>query len=297
MLDGLPAEVRRQLAARGAEPDAIAALVDAEPGDPVLLAGSYALGEANPTSDLDLLVLTGHGRTARGDGLVNHPSLLGDSFDGKAGDLVVNVEYVPIRIVDSLASLVAAATSTQPPGMPNLQGMEMRLAHRLSTGLVLAGHEQVAGWRARLDYETVRASASALAFIGALSLLEDTTVVPSPDREYLCRCAAESLLLSAVSAFGPLTYDAKHLLSRAATLAGGAGMPRLFAERERLIFVDRLPMEQARELVIDLADDLYRCMGANCPPVLARMLAPACGAWAWTGRAFGTPAAGTACPT
>jgi len=290
LLAGLPAEVLGQLRSRGAELAQVAALVDWEAGEPVLLTGSYATGEANPTSDLDLLVLTRRDRAVRAAGMANHPSLLGDSFDGRVGDLVVNVEYVPQPRLAEVGRVIAAATSGDQAGLPNLQSLELRLVHRVTTGVVLTGEEQAGRCRALLDAEVVRASAAAMAFLGALSLLEDTTVLPSPEREVMCRAAAESLLLAAVNAFGPLTYDGKHLLSRAAALARPAGAPRLFAERNRLIFADRLPPEEGLAFVLDLAEDLYRSFtGGQCPPVLLRMLGPFRSSWSWSDRAFSAP--------
>lgn len=281
--EGFPAAVLSQLRARGAELARIAALVDCEPGEAVLLTGSYATGEANPTSDLDLLVLTGRERTVRHEGMTNHPSLLGDSFDGQVGDLAVNVEYVPRQRLTDIGRIAASVTNGEVPSLPNLQGLELRLVHRVTTGLVLRGKDQADSYRELLRPEVIQASAAALAFIGALSLIEDTTVLPPPDREFMRRGAAESLLLAAVNAFGPLTHDAKHLLGRAAALAGQPGAPRLFAERDRLVFADRLPQEEGLRLVLDLAEDLYRSF---VDPLLLGMLGPYRSSWAWSGRAF-----------
>jgi hypothetical protein len=280
---GLPAGVLRQLKDRGVELARVAALVDSEAGDAVLLAGSYATGEANPTSDLDLLVLTGRERAPRAPGMTNHPSLLGDSFDGQVGDLVVNVEYVPRQRLADIGKIAASVTSAEVPSLPNLQGLELRLVHRITTGVFLTGKDQADGCREQLRPGVIRASAAALAFLGALSLIEDTTVLASPERELMRRGAAESLLLAGVNAFGPLTYDGKHLLARAALLAGQPGSPKLFAGRHELLFADRLSQEDGLCLVLDLAEDLYRCF---TDPLLLRMLAPYTSAWEWAGRQF-----------
>jgi predicted nucleotidyltransferase len=287
LLDGFPAEVTRQLRERGADLAQIAALIAHHSGDAVLLTGSYASGEANPTSDLDLLVLTRREQAGQVTGMVNHPSLLGDSFDGRAGDLVVNVEYVLQQRLADISRIVATAAAADPPALPNLQGLELRLVHRVTTGVVLAGDGVLRECRAMLDADVVRASAAALAFVGALSLLEDTTVLPSPEREVMRRSAGESLLMSAVTAAGPLTYDVKHLLSRAARLATQPGAPRALTEREQLLFADRLSQADGLRFILDLAEDLYQSFsGPSCPTILLRMLAPFRPGWAWTGRAF-----------
>jgi predicted nucleotidyltransferase len=283
LAQGLPDDVLRQLKNRGVELARVAALVDSEAGDAVLLAGSYATGEANPTSDLDLLVLTAHERAPRALGMTNHPSLLGDSFDGQAGDLVVNVEYVPRQRLANIGKIAASVTSAEVPSLPNLQGLELRLVHRVTTGVFLTGKDQADGYREQLRPWVIQASAAALAFLGALSLIEDTTVLASPERELMRRGAAESLLLAGVNAFGPLTYDGKHLLARAAVLARQPGSPKLFTERHRLLFADRLSQEDGLRLVLDLAEDLYRCFA---DPLLLRMLAPYASGWEWTGRQF-----------
>lgn len=288
VLDRLPAPVRAELDRRQAALPAVAALVDADDDEPVLLAGSYATGEWNPTSDLDLLVLTKRHRPRRVPGTVNHPSLLGDSFDGQAGDLPVNVEYVGAERLHDLARIVrGTAGDGGTVDLPNLQALEIRLVQRVHQGIALSGAGDVARLRAGLDVDAVRSAATALAFVGTLSLLEDTTVLASPTRELMCRGAAESLLMSAVNAFGPLTHDGKHLLTRAAAIAGHPRAPRLFGQVERLLFAERLPHEEALGLVLDLAEDLYRSFtDPRCPSRVLPMLDPFVPAWAWTGRTW-----------
>src|SRR5699024_1505066 len=73
---------------------------------------------------------------------------------------------------------------------------------RLAVGLPLFGVDLVEELRPALEEEAVRASSSALNFVMALSLLEDTRVLPSPAREVMRRTVAEALLLSAVNAYG-----------------------------------------------------------------------------------------------
>ncbi|MFF7991021.1 nucleotidyltransferase domain-containing protein [Kitasatospora xanthocidica] len=285
LLDALPAHVRTELARRGVALPAVAGLIDADLDEPVLLTGSYASGEANPTSDLDVLVLTRRPRARRVPGTVNHPSILGDSFDGLVADLPVNIEYVAEGRLEDLGHVTRTATGGGQVDLPNLQSLELRLAHRVHSGIPLAGAERLDRLRRLVDIEVVRASAAALAFVGAMSLLEDTTVLESPARELMLRGSAEALLMSGVNAFGRITHDGKHLMRRAAALAGDPGVPALFAERERLLFVDRLPQREALELVLDLAQELYVSFpDERCPALVTDMLAPFRESWAWAGR-------------
>ncbi|ANP48599.1 putative nucleotidyltransferase [Streptomyces griseochromogenes] len=286
LLDRLPAPVRAELDRRQAALPAIAALVEADQDEPVLLAGSYATGEWNPTSDLDLLVLTRRYRPRRTPGTTNHPSILGDSFDGRAGDLPVNVEYVgEERLQDIARVLENTAGEDGTVDLPNFQGLELRLVQRVHQGVALSGAEELDKLRAGLDLDAVRSAATALAFVGTLSLLEDTTVLASPTRELMCRGAAESLLMSAVNAFGVLTHDGKHLLTRAARIAEHDDVPRLFRQIEGLLFADRLVHEEALGLILDLAGDLYRSFtDPRCPSGVLRMLEPFVPTWGWTGR-------------
>ncbi|MGW2491387.1 nucleotidyltransferase domain-containing protein [Streptomyces sp. NPDC001606] len=296
VLDRLPAPVRAELDRRQAALPAIAALVEADEDEPVLLAGSYATGEWNPTSDLDLLVLTRRHRPRRTPGTTNHPSILGDSFDGRAGDLPVNVEYVSAERLHDLARMLEdAAGDGGTVDLPNLQGLEIRLVQRVHQGIVLSGAGELDRLRAGLDLDAVRSAATALAFVGTLSLLEDTTVLASPTRELMCRGAAESLLMSAVNAFGPLTHDGKHLLTRAARIAETPRAPRLFGRIEPLLFAERLPHEEALGLVLDLAQDLYRSFtDPRCPSRVLPMLEPFVPSWAWTGRRWAATGHGLA---
>ncbi|MFG2526527.1 nucleotidyltransferase domain-containing protein [Streptomyces sp. NPDC048516] len=287
LLDRLPSPVRDQLNDRRIALPPIAALVEADEDEPVLLVGSYASGEANPTSDLDLLVLTKRRRRRRRPGTTNHPSIFGDSFDGQVGDLPVNIEYVAQERLHDIAQVLEAAAEGGGVDLPNLQGLELRLVQRVHSGIALAGAGELSRLRAGLDLDTVRSAATALAFVGTLSLLEDTTVLAGPTRELMCRGAAESLLMSAVNAFGPLTHDGKHLMSRAAQIATLPDVPLVFARAERLLFTDRLPVDEAREFILDLAQDLFRSFaGPRCPSRVAGMLDPFVPTWAWTGRVF-----------
>jgi hypothetical protein len=278
----LPHNVRTALKERGVDFDRLAGLMDIRDGETLLLAGSYATGEANDTSDVDLLVVMDDRAVAAPPAASNHPSIFGDSFDIDLGTITVNLEYVPASRLADLNLIVRSAR--HPVGrhfhLPNLQALEMRLVQRVDTGIPLWGFDTAARLRSEVDAEAVRASAAALNFVMAVSLLEDTRVLPSPARELMVRASAESLLLAAVNAHGPITYDVKHLAQRAGRLAAMPGAPRVFAERERVLFLDRLSTADARSTMAEFANDLDRSFALpSCPDLVPRMLKPFRAQW------------------
>jgi hypothetical protein len=287
--DAMPEAVKAELSRRGISAHQLAELVDLRAGEPLLLTGSYATGEANPTSDLDLLVLTEVDGDRAPAGASNHPSIFGDSFDIRLADLTVNLEYVPqSRFLDLCQTVAATRPPDAGPQVGNFQALELRLAQRITTGIALAGADQVERLRQRLDFEAVRASASALDFVMAMSLLEDTQVLQPPGQVLMLHDAGELLVRAAINAVGPITYDSKHIFRRAPRLAGGAHAPTALAAAEQLVFVDRLPMAEAVELVLDHAEDLHRRLVADPrQQVIVQMLEPFLPGWAWTGRTFG----------
>ena len=230
-------------------------------GEPLLLAGSYATGEANPTSDLDLLVLTTESGSRAPAGSSNHPSIFGDSYDIQLADLTVNLEYVPqSRFLDLCEAVNDARDGCE---VGNFQSLELRLAQRVTTGIGLTGPDVLATLRDQLDYPTVRASAAALSFVMAMSLLEDTQVLAPPGQLLMLRGAGEWLLRAAINTVGPITYDTKHLFGRAARLARDPKAPTALAGAEQLVFTERLPVAESVAVLLDHAQDLYRLLAAE----------------------------------
>jgi hypothetical protein len=285
----MPPAVHAELARRGIALTELAAVPDLRAGEPLLLAGSYATGEANPTSDLDLLVLTAESGSRAPAGSSNHPSIFGDSYDIRLADLTVNLEYVPqARFLDLCAAVDSARSGPDGPEVGNFQSLELRLAQRVTTGIVLAGADVLDALRGRLHYPTVRASAAALSFVMTMSLLEDTQVLPPPGQLLMLRGAGEWLLRAAINTIGPITYDTKHLFGRAARLAGAPGAPSALAAAEQLIFTERVPVGESVAVLLDHAEDLYRLL-AHHPEhrQILDMLRPFEPGWRWTGRLFG----------
>lgn len=282
----MPAAVRAELARRGIGLAELAAVPDLREGEPLLLAGSYATGEANPTSDLDLLVLTTESGSRTPAGSSNHPSIFGDSYDIQLADLTVNLEYVPqSRFLDLCEAVHSARDGCE---VGNFQSLELRLAQRVSTGIGLTCPDALASLRDRLDYPTVRASAAALSFVMAMSLLEDTGVLAPPGQLLMLRGAGEWLLRAAINTVGPITYDTKHLFGRAARLARDPRAPTALAGAEQLVFTERLPVAESVAVLLDHAQDLYRLLATDPErqQILA-MLQPYQAGWRWTGRLFG----------
>lgn len=279
----MPAAVHAELARRGIELADLAAVPDLLAGEPLLLAGSYATGEANPTSDLDLLVLTNESGSRAPAGSSNHPSIFGDSYDIQLADLTVNLEYVPqSRLLDLCAAVTQCRDGAE---VGNFQPLELRLAQRVATGIGLTDPDTLASLRDRLDYPTVRASAAALSFVMALSLLEDTQVLEPPGQLLMLRGAGESLLQAAINTVGPITYDTKHFFGRAARLAGEPDAPSALAAAEQLVFTERLPVAESVAVLLDHAENLYRLLATEPEHRQTLvMLQPFVAGWAWTGR-------------
>lgn len=282
----MPDAVHAELARRGIGLAELAEVPDLRDGEPLLLAGSYATGEANPTSDLDLLVLTTEIGSRAPAGSSNHPSIFGDSYDIRLADLTVNLEYVPQSKFLDLCQAVNSARDGSEVG--NFQSLELRLAQRVTTGIGLTGPAALAGLRDQLDYPTVRASAAALSFVMAMSLLEDTQVLAPPGQLLMLRGAGEWLLRAAINTVGPITYDTKHLFGRAGRLARDPKAPTALAAAEQLVFTERLPVADSVAVLLDHAQDLYRLLAAEPEhrQILA-MLRPFEPGWCWTGRLFG----------
>lgn len=285
---GLPETVKAELCRRGIALADVAEVLDDAGTEVVALTGSYATGEANETSDLDFTVISKHSAARQIAGAANHPSIFGDSFDVRVKSLLVNIEYVAESGLEVICAIIDAARDRAGhPDLPNFQALELRLVQRLASGVAITGHERLEYYRARLDVQTARASAVALAFVGAMSLLEDAQVFTSPARDLMYRSTAESLLLAAVNAFGPITYDVKHLCSRAIRLAGQSCPAQAFTDLDRVLFVDRLAPAEATALLLDVAEDLHARLGdQRCPVLAGPMLAPFRESWAWTGRSF-----------
>jgi hypothetical protein len=282
----MPAAVHAELARRGIPLADLAAVPDLLAGEPLLLAGSYATGEANPTSDLDLLVLTNESGSRAPAGSSNHPSIFGDSYDIQLADLTVNLEYVPqSRFLDLCVAVNQCRDGAE---VGNFQPLELRLAQRVSTGIGLTDPDALATLRSRLDYPTVRASAAALNFVMAMSLLEDTQVLVPPGQLLMLRGAGESLLLAAINTIGPITYDTKHLFGRAARLAGAPNAPSALAAAEQLVFTERLPVAESVSVLLNHAENLYRLLATEPEHrQILVMLRPFVAGWAWTGRFSG----------
>jgi hypothetical protein len=142
--------------------------------------------------------------------------------------------------------------------------------------------------RGRLHYPTVRASAAALSFVMAMSLLEDTQVLTPPGQLLMLRGAGEWLLRAAINTVGPITYDTKHLLGRAARLADQPTAPSALAAAEQLVFTERLPVAESVAVLLDHAQDLYRLLATDpAHGQILDMLRPFESSWRWTGRLFG----------
>ena len=126
-----------RLRKRGVDPAAVEALLDTVAEDIVLLAGSYATGEHNPTSDLDLLIITDGRAPTRLPDMTNHPSILGDSFDGMAGDLAANGDAVDPAPVAAIAEELLRA-KVQPGHQLVADSIDVKVGKPLVTGQAIS---------------------------------------------------------------------------------------------------------------------------------------------------------------
>ena len=163
VFSAMPESVLSMLRRRNVSLEELARQVLVRHGEALLLTGSYATGEANPTSDLDLLVLTRTDDSRAPEEGVNHPSMFGDSFDVFLADLNVNIEYVPQAKIEDLGAVLTRVSNGKRRDIANLQGLELRLAQRTATGIPLMGADVVSTMRRALDAEVARKSAAALA--------------------------------------------------------------------------------------------------------------------------------------
>jgi len=264
-------------------------VLDRAPGEPVLLTGSYASGEHNPTSDLDILIIT-QGSVGRLPEVSNHPSIFGDSYDVKVGEVSVNIEYVSEIKVRELAQIANRADRSTPPAVANFQALELRLAHRFVTGVPLLGGETIRAMRAGVHLEEFKRAAVALNFIMAMSLLEDSQVLGSPENFLMVRASAESLCLAALNAFGPITYGIKHIRSRSKKLADAGFNALVLQDVDRMLQIDHMPIVDGQKLIELSADDFLRHLrSTEAHYKIFAMLEPYAATWPKLTALGGTP--------
>lgn len=278
-----PAPATAALAARGISWDAVHSAVPIAAGDLVLLTGSFAAGETNPNSDLDLLALGSGGLAAVPAGAADHPSLWGSSYDVWVDGLPVNVECVDIDVPARLVRLLDRAIGGAPPALPNMQVLDARLLCRAATGVVLQGERPP--WLAAVDPTLVAEAFAALMLVMGFSYLRDGFDADDPLVAALaCRSAVESLAYAALSAQHSLTYDLKHVLRRTRALrARGEAVPSILRDVERALFPGDAPVETQLRDALEHARDLWARWRVGCPRAAA-MLAPLLrGELAWAG--------------
>lgn len=276
----LSGQAIKHLEVRGLTATKLGQVLERAPDEPVLLTGSYTSGEHNPTSDLDILVIT-QGAVSRVPAKAsNHPSIFGDSFDVKVGEISVNIEYVSVHKVRELAQIVDRAGRANPPSVANLQALEFRLAHRFMTGIPLLGGDTISRMRAGVNLDDFRGAAVALNFIMAMSLLEDSEVLAAPENLLMLRASAESLILAALNAFGPITYGIKHTRSRSKRLVGAGYNVGVLRDVDRMLQIDRLPIADGQHLIkLNSGDFLQHLRSTGSHAKTFKMLEPYASTW------------------
>ena len=128
-----------------------------QPSESVLVVGSIADGLANELSDIDLLVI-GDGELA--DGFIQREATSEESVVRLPRGQEVNLEYWNTRNMEDLRERMRPNFELLKNPVPNgwftkLNDSELRLLHRLRTGMVLTNPEIASYWREQLQLEVL----------------------------------------------------------------------------------------------------------------------------------------------
>lgn len=222
-----------------------------KPGDIVLFTGSYATEEFNQTSDVDILILTDDAERDRTAEHLNHPSIFGDSFDVLYKETFLNIEYIKFTEVAKLLSLVNKATALVHPDLPNLQGLELRLAQRIHNGMPLLGGKEFNNIKKSMNIDLFISSSTALSLIMAISFLEDSLCLNETDSRLILSSAAFCLVTSYVNSSGNITYSVKNLRKRALELSIYHLEYETLKNVDSLLFVSQESVPVGQRLVIE----------------------------------------------
>lgn len=197
---------RELLARYGVEEgDLLATIRNKHPVDGVLLAGSIVEGLGTENSDVDVIVI---GEQAGGDGIefvsANSKSLVINTTRGTLLDITVitreQLRACGSRLAAAIAAVDAHARGERPRKLQNLEYGDLLMLHRIASGAVLAGQDEVA--RLRDEYRLPRMSDY---------LFHRNMLTYAGRREDARAQVADGHRLSAL-----------HMLQEAATLAGAA---------------------------------------------------------------------------
>jgi nucleotidyltransferase-like protein len=219
----LDASVPQLLRRHGVTAQDLRLVPEPDPHDSVILAGSYARGEATVGSDLDLAIICAE-PPPRAPATRGYPSVFGDSVVvADVNGLIVNVEFLRREMLQTICTVLASVPGDPTsPSIANLGPLELRILERAGSGIVLQTGRYDQVLLAGIDLAKARANTAAISFIVGIGHLRAAS---HPDaqpavRAYRLGRAAEELLIAEVNALGSLTFDGKHLIRRADRLLG-----------------------------------------------------------------------------
>lgn len=229
-------------------------------GDIVIFTGSYSTGEYNHTSDVDILILSNESKRERTKNDLNHPSIFGDSFDVRYKETDLNIEYIKLSEVLKLVSMVNSAISLPQPDLPNLQGLELRLALRIYSGIPLLGKTEFSSIKENIDIKSFTSAATALSLVMAISYFEDSLYLSEVDSRLILSSAAFCLVMSYVNSSGNITYSVKNLRNRSISLSQNDKNYSILKNVDSLLFVSEASLPVGQKLVIEMIMQLVELL-------------------------------------
>ncbi|MBK0123589.1 nucleotidyltransferase domain-containing protein [Pantoea sp. S61] len=271
----LPKSSLAALQKKSIEANVIYDRINHKAGDIVLFTGSYSTGEHNPTSDVDILILSNESEHERRITELNHPSIFGDSFDIRYKETDLNIEYIKLPDVFKLLSIVNTATNLYQPDLPNLQGLELRLAVRIYNGIPLLGEKDYISIKKNINIASFTSSATALSLVMAISYFEDSLYLSEIDSRLILSNAAFCLVMSYVNSSGNITYSVKNLRGRAISLFQNNKNYYMLNNVDSLLFVSDVSLPVGQKLVIDMIIRLIELLQkSEYHDLTLKMLAP-----------------------
>ena len=250
-----------------------------QPSETVLLVGSISDGLANELSDIDLLLI--------GDGELDHEFIQREVTSDESvvrlpGGQEINFEYWPTSNIEQLRQRMIPNFELMNNPMPQgsftrLTDTELRLLHRLRTGVVLTNPEIATYWREQMQLELLPIYLVLQGVAMHFAYREDAIAQIQYERNALSalamlRLAAEYISFSMVASVGETLFARKwlpRLLQRNQEALGKHRVDELM----NYYFPNR--QEDAETLIGKAVDFFDTIIGENlerCPDALPIML-------------------------
>lgn len=259
-------------------PEIAAAVKDVMPWEAVILGGSIPEGLANADADIDLMLLGG---VRPHDGQVVREGDAEVSFRMTFAPLKVQVEAVRLGQLEVLAGKMqeTALALEDPENAPYLHSLslaDLRIMHRIRTGICLRNPEVVEHWRRLLYSDLLPKYMLVLMTVQHFSLREDAIGEAREQRResslWLIKEALSRAAGALLAAFGEShSYDKWRVrLLQLRAHAIGANLAGALVEHLTNPKIGDLDT-YIRE-AIDLSDDVIETAMMNCPDVLPTLM-------------------------